>query len=393
MIEALPPPYRSSKESIDSPYDPHFPTHIPFETSYRFSSRLRRLLQQRSSSRGVYLTLHIPHSLNNCKLISIESASTCSSSSSLSSASSTSSNSSDDAASISTADTDLDTLSEKMPEMMMMDGISENLIHYTTLNNSTYEKMPLLIGDVDRIPFFDDPEAGAAVAAKPKQSALKSAISKSSKKKSKRVKFKKDPRYRHRDRHAYGYIGHIDEEKETSYLTFFLLLLLVFTMVCAAGVFIAWALGFAGGKAATSGAGVVAAAAGGLAGGANGVKAPPPAVHIPIVHAAHPGVAPGVSVQNGGVVKRAGEAKAGVQKRYIDVGPSDTIAVIAKKKRYIDIAPGDTLAVVEKRNSRVWRHQVKREAAPAPPPAQKKDWRLRRSTEKEEYVQATDLLF
>lgn len=106
---------------------------------------------------------------------------------------------------------------------------------------------------------------------KPRQSALKSSLMRSKSKKGKKVKFKKDPRYRHRDRHAYGYIGHYEEDKETSWLTFFLLLLLVFTMVCAAGVFIAWALGFAGGKAAAgaaassaSGAGVAAAAAGGL---------------------------------------------------------------------------------------------------------------------------------
>ncbi|KAF3904763.1 hypothetical protein ABW20_dc0102282 [Dactylellina cionopaga] len=269
-MEALPPPYRSSKEIPASPYDPHdssllpytYVTELPsFDLPRRHNDRLRRLLQQRSSSRGVYLTLHIPHSLNNCKLISIESASTCSSSSTTSSSSSSSSSNDSDSASISTAETD-------------MDGISENLIHYTTLNNpNNCEKVPLL-STHEKIPFIEDLEPGhgpGMLVLKPRQSALKSSLMRSKSKKSKKVKFKKDPRYRHRDRHAYGYIGHYEEDKETSWLTFFLLLLLVFTMVCAAGVFIAWALGFAGGKAAAgaaassaSGAGVAAAAAGGL---------------------------------------------------------------------------------------------------------------------------------
>ncbi|KAK6346666.1 hypothetical protein TWF696_006784 [Orbilia brochopaga] len=239
-MEALPPPYPSSKEVEQSPYDPNdsalhytYPTALPaFDSPRRYSSRLRRLLQQRSSSRGVYLTLHIPHALNNCKLISIESASTCSSSTSSSSCSSSlasSSSTADDSASISTSEMDAE-------------GLSENLIHYI----STNEKTPLLY-DSTIPPFIDDLEAGVQPRQKPYHSSLKSSKSARGKKTPKRVKFKKDPRHRHRDRHAYGYLG-FDEEKETSWLTFFLLLLLAFTMVCAAGVFIAWALGFTTGK-------------------------------------------------------------------------------------------------------------------------------------------------
>ncbi|KAF3905110.1 hypothetical protein ABW21_db0201835 [Orbilia brochopaga] len=244
-MEALPPPYPVSKEAEASPYDPNdsalhytYPTALPaFDAPRRYSSRLRRLLQQRSSSRGVYLTLHIPHALNNCKLISIESASSCSSSTSgsscYSSSASSSSSTADDNASISTSEMDAENL-------------SENLIHYI----STNEKTPLLFNDPAIPPFIDDLEAGAhgiLVRPKPHHSSLKSSKSARGKKTPKRVKFKKDPKYRHRDRHAYGYLG-FDEEKETSWLTFFLLLLLAFTMVCAAGVFIAWALGFTTGK-------------------------------------------------------------------------------------------------------------------------------------------------
>ncbi|KAK6537385.1 hypothetical protein TWF694_011572 [Orbilia ellipsospora] len=361
MIEALPPPYLSSKESIDSPYDPHdvsallpFATHLPTSPlgEHRYSSRLRRLLQQRSSSRGVYLTLHIPHTLNNCKLISIESASTCSSMSSTSSTSS-----SDDGASIHTADTEYD-------------GIAENLIHYTT-SQSNCEKMPLLIEE-QRIPFIEDLEAGRGSLtlkhAQPRQSALKSANSKKDKKR-KRVKFKKDPKYRHRDRHAYGYIGSYDEERETSWLTFFLLLLLVFTMVCAAGVFIAWALGFAGAHVAASGAGVgVAAAGGATVGGVGGAagKANAPIHIIPIVHADRP--IQGVSVQN-------------------KVHPG-------KERRSLE----EMLAEIEKRNSRVWRHQIKREpendAAPVKAKLEKRRNAIKERTAiKEEYLQNTDMMW
>ncbi|KAF3908330.1 hypothetical protein AA313_de0207903 [Arthrobotrys entomopaga] len=372
MIEALPPPYRSSKESIDSPYDANddgvstllpFTTHLPTSPlgEHRYSSRLRRLLQQRSSSRGVYLTLHIPHTLNNCKLISIESASS-SSSSSCSSMSSMSS--SDDGASIHTADTEYD-------------GISENLIHYTTSSQNNCEKMPLLIEEQPQhpIPFIEDLEAGRRsltlkhAHGQPRQSALKSANSKKDKKR-KRVKFKKDPKYRHRDRHAYGYIGSTyEEDPETSWLTFFLLLLLVFTMVCAAGVFIAWALGFAGAHAAgITGTGVGAAAAGGVTvggvGGAAGKAASP--VHIiPIVHADRP--IQGVSVQN---------------------------KVHGKERRSLE----DMLAEIEKRNSRVWRHQIKREPD-EPEPVKAKALEKRRSAIKErtaikeEYLQNTDMMW
>ncbi|KAJ6258263.1 hypothetical protein Dda_7182 [Drechslerella dactyloides] len=254
-MEALPPPYPSSKEVEQSPYDPHdsalhynYPTALPaFDAPRRYNSRLRRLLQQRSSSRGVYLTLHIPHALNNCKLISIESASTCSSSmssasSTSSSAASSSSSTADDNASISTNDMDAE-------------GLSENLIHYI----STNEKTPLLY-DPTVTPFIDDLEAGVGIPRqKPYHSSLKSSNkSARGKKTPKRVKFKRDPKHRSRDKHAYGYLG-FDEEKETSWLTFFLLLLLAFTMVCAAGVFIAWALGFTMSKAATASSGVVSA--------------------------------------------------------------------------------------------------------------------------------------
>ncbi|KAK6343537.1 hypothetical protein TWF730_011127 [Orbilia blumenaviensis] len=273
-------------QAASSPYDPHQPLPESFDYTSQplprlYSSRLRRLLQQRSSTRGVYLTLHIPHTLNNCKLISIESANSSSSSSS-SSSSTSSGSSSDDAASISTADTDYD-------------GMNENLIHYYHHHPSNsminYEKQPLLssptgVGN----PFVEDLEAGVL---KPHRSSLKSHYAHmaggpgSKSKKSKRVKFKKDPRYRHRDRLAYDYIGAAgaEEEKETSWLTFFLLLLVAFTVVCGAGVFIAWVLGFAGGKAAAAAglhsSGIIAAAAAGP--GAVAVHKVPGPVDAPVI--------------------------------------------------------------------------------------------------------------
>ncbi|KAK6507724.1 hypothetical protein TWF481_006146 [Arthrobotrys musiformis] len=299
METPLPPPYISSKETTSSPYDPPsttvFPEDLPtfdYSTpSRRYSSRLRRLLQQRSSSRGVYLTLHIPHTLNNCKLISIESATTSSSASSVGSSSCESSGSEDNA-SISTADTDYE-------------GMNENLIHYTSSN---YEKQPLLSSPSH--PFIEDLEAGTLVI-KPSRSSLKSSHRggvgcNGKSKKSKRVKFKKDPRCRHRDRLAYDYIG--EDEKETSWLTFFLLLLLVFTMVCGAGVFIAWALGFAGGKA-------VAQVAGGLHSGIIAAAAAGPGA-IPVQKVA-PVVAGAPVVQEvNGVPKKEGIVKRKLGKRW-----------------------------------------------------------------------------
>ncbi|KAK6336994.1 hypothetical protein TWF718_009781 [Orbilia javanica] len=333
MIEALPPPYLSSKETSSSPYDPTstspFPSEEPtayeYTQSRRYSSRLRRLLQQRSSSRGVYLTLHIPHTLNNCKLISIESAS---SSSSSSSSSSCDSSGSEDNASISTADTDYE-------------GMNENLIHYHTTHNNNYEKQPLLSSPSGH-PFIEDLEAGTLVI-KPSRSSLKShnghkSLSGKSKK-SKRVKFKKDPKYRHRDRLAYGYIG--EEEKETSWLTFFLLLLLVFTMVCGAGVFIAWALGFAGGKA------VAAAAAGGLHSGIIAAAAAGPGA-IPVKAAAPAAGAPVVQDVNG-VPTKAGVTKRKLGKRHpifagtrlpvkVNLGLG-SIAIAPEKRDAVEKAP------------------------------------------------------
>ncbi|KAF3226728.1 hypothetical protein TWF192_005204 [Orbilia oligospora] len=381
MIEALPPPYLSSKETTSSPYDPTstspFPSEEPtyeYSVSRRYSSRLRRLLLQRSSSRGVYLTLHIPHTLNNCKLISIESASSTSSSSSSSSTSSCDSSGSEDNASISTADTDYE-------------GMNENLIHYQS-TNTNYEKQPLLTSP-SSLPFIEDLEAGTLVI-KPSRSSLKShnghRVLGGKSKKSKRVKFKKDPKYRHRDRLAYGYIG--DEEKETSWLTFFLLLLLVFTMVCGAGVFIAWALGFAGGK-------TVAAAAGGLHTGIIAAAAAGPgAIPVKAAPVVAAGSAPVVQEVNG-VPKKEGVTKRKLEKRLLD-GVRDRLRLrlggvaIAPEKR--DASPEEVEAAP------VGRHYYKRkpvheEGHEGGEDASSNKRKHKRSMGHEEYVQSADMVF
>ncbi|KAK6525922.1 hypothetical protein TWF281_010965 [Arthrobotrys megalospora] len=372
---ALPPPYLTSKETAPNPYDPHDPSlytpQLPtFEYSVprRYSSRLRRLLQQRSSSRGVYLTLHIPHTLNNCKLISIESASSTSSSSS-SSSSASSTGSSDDGASISTADTDYDC------------GMNENLIHYHTTNlHHLNEKQPLLSpSSTTDLPFNEDLESGV-LTLKPHRSSLKTSSSHLSKsltkyKKSKRVKFKKDPKYRHRDRLAYGYIG--DEEKETSWLTFFLLLLLAFTMVCAAGVFIAWALGFAGGKAVAGAAGglhsgIIAAAAA----GPGAAKVVPPVVAAPVGghHVPSQG-APVVQEVNGVPVKGGVKRNVKEEKRSSRIWKREEMAQEKRDFRFLKDLAGKVVKVDDKKK----RDVEKRSMAG--------------SSGSEEYVQNADVVF
>ncbi|KAK6513004.1 hypothetical protein TWF506_009166 [Arthrobotrys conoides] len=356
MIEALPPPYLSSKETTSSPYDPTstspFPSEEPsyeYSISRRYSSRLRRLLQQRSSSRA-------------------------SSTSSSSSTSSCDSSGSEDNASISTADTDYD-------------GMNENLIHYQS-TNSNYEKQPLL-SSPSALPFIEDLEAGTLVI-KPSRSSLKShnghRVLGGKSKKSKRVKFKKDPKYRHRDRLAYGYIG--EDEKETSWLTFFLLLLLVFTMVCGAGVFIAWALGFAGGKA-------VAAAAGGLHTGIIAAAAAGPgAIPVNAVPIVATGSAPVVQEVNG-VPKKEGVTKRKLEKRLLN-GLRERLGL---RLGGVSIAPEKREASPEEvKAAPVGRHYYKRKPVhedghEGGDDANSNKRKHKRSMGHEEYMQSSDMVF
>lgn len=252
--------------------------------------------------------------------------------------------------------------------------MNENLIHYST-TNSNYEKQPLL-SSPNTLPFAEDLEAGTLVI-KPSRSSLKSSHGHKSlngiSKKSKRVKFKKDPKYRHRDRLAYGYIG--EEEKETSWLTFFLLLLLAFTVVCGAGVFIAWALGFAGGKA------VAAAAAGGLHSGIIAAAAAGPGA-VPI-NAAAPVVAAGAPVVQdfGGVPKKEGVTKRKLGKRLL----KDLRAAL--KLGGVAIAP-------EKRDEApVGRHYHRRVADHEEGHDGEGSKKEKRSMGSEEYVQGSDMVF
>ncbi|KAF3275261.1 hypothetical protein TWF970_006982 [Orbilia oligospora] len=311
MIEALPPPYLSSKETTSSPYDPTSTSPFPSEEpTYEYS---------------------VSH-------------------------------------------TDYE-------------GMNENLIHYQS-TNTNYEKQPLLTSP-SSLPFIEDLEAGTLVI-KPSRSSLKShnghRVLGGKCKKSKRVKFKKDPKYRHRDRLAYGYIG--EEEKETSWLTFFLLLLLVFTMVCGAGVFIAWALGFAGGKA-------VAAAAGGLHTGIIAAAAAGPgAIPVNAVPVVAAGSAPVVQEVNG-VPKKEGVTKRKLEKRLLD-GVRERLRLrlggvaIAPEKR--DASPEEVKAAP------VGRHYYKRspvheENHEGGEDASSNKRKHKRSMGHEEYVQSADMVF
>ncbi|KAF3937355.1 hypothetical protein ABW19_dt0204325 [Dactylella cylindrospora] len=210
-MEVLPPPYNpTTSPTTASPYDQDqiatptvhtYATQLPaFNTPRKYSSRLRRLLQQRSSSRGVYLTLHIPGQSNHCRLISIESASTTSPSNSETSESS--------------------------------DAISEKNVYISN------EKTPLLAGLSAGIPLVEDLEAGTLniQPTHPPRTSSRHA----NKKSVRRLRCRRDPRYRYTN----------PADRETSWLTFFALLLLIFTVVCAAGVFIAWATGFTSGRLA-----------------------------------------------------------------------------------------------------------------------------------------------
>lgn len=172
---------------------------------------------------------------------------------------------------------------------------------------------------------------------------------------------------------AYGYIG--EEEKETSWLTFFLLLLLAFTVVCGAGVFIAWALGFAGGKA------VAAAAAGGLHSGIIAAAAAGPGA-VPI-NAAAPVVAAGAPVVQdfGGVPKKEGVTKRKLGKRLL----KDLRAAL--KLGGVAIAP-------EKRDEApVGRHYHRRVADHEEGHDGEGSKKEKRSMGSEEYVQGSDMVF